>query len=136
MFGDVVMGVDHEHFEAAFDRRSRASTASSSTPMSRRGQLKELCEAYKKVYREARGEPFPHRSDQAARAGHRGGLQELERAPRAIKLPPQINKITGLLGTAVNVQTMVFGNMGETRAPASASPATPRRARTSSTASS
>ena len=54
--------------------------------------------------------------------------------PRAIKYR-QLNDIRGLLGTAVNVQTMVFGNMGDDSGTGVASPATPPPARTSSTAS-
>jgi pyruvate,orthophosphate dikinase len=83
---------------------------------------------------ESTGKPFPQ-----------DPIKQLELAIEAVfkswmtparhQVPP-INEITGLLGTAVNVQTMVFGNMGETRAPASPSPATRRPARTSSTASS
>jgi phosphoenolpyruvate synthase/pyruvate phosphate dikinase len=47
----------------------------------------------------------------------------------------RINRIDDWLGTAVNVQAMVFGNLGETPAPASASPAIPPPASTPSSAS-
>ncbi len=47
----------------------------------------------------------------------------------------RINKISDDLGTAVNVQAMVFGNMGNDSAPVWRSPATPRLAKTRSTAS-
>jgi pyruvate,orthophosphate dikinase len=109
MFGDVVMGVDHEHFEAEFDKIKRRHNASVDTELGADG-LAELVEAYKKVYTKYTGEQFPQ-----------DPLTQLEKAimavfnswdtPRARRYR-QINEITGLKGTAVNVQTMVFGNMG------------------------
>ena len=110
MFGDVVMGVGHEHFEKEFDRIKALYGASLDTELNEQG-LEELIAAYKKVYREHTGEEFPQ-----------DPYLQLEKAieavfkswniPRAVRYR-QINEITGLLGTAVNVQTMVFGNMGE-----------------------
>ena len=55
---------------------------------------------------------FPQQSAQATRAGDRGGVQVVDDTPRAIRYR-QINEITGLKGTAVNCQTMVYGNMGD-----------------------
>jgi len=110
MFGDVVMGVDHHHFEAEFDRVKKKYRAKLDTDLDSAG-LAELVESYKKVYHKYTGEKFPQ-----------DPLVQLEKSisavfgswniPRAIRYR-QINEITGLLGTAVNVQTMVFGNMGE-----------------------
>jgi pyruvate,orthophosphate dikinase len=110
MYGDVVVGVDHEHFEEAFDKIKRKHNAQKDTDVPTKGLI-ELCEAYKKVYKKYHGEPFPQ-----------SPLQQLEMAieavfkswnqPRAVKYR-QVENITGLLGTAVNVQSMVFGNMGE-----------------------
>jgi len=109
MFGDVVMGVDHEYFEAEFNKIKRRYQVSVDTDLGPEG-LAELVEAYKKVYAKYAGEEFPQ-----------DPLVQLEKAimavfdswdtPRARRYR-QINEITGLLGTAVNVQTMVFGNMG------------------------
>jgi pyruvate, orthophosphate dikinase len=110
MFGDVVMGVSHEHFEEEFDRIKAQYGVSLDTELSEEG-LADLITAYKKVYREHTGEDFPQ-----------DPYLQLEKAieavfkswniPRAVRYR-EINEITGLLGTAVNVQTMVFGNMGE-----------------------
>lgn len=110
MFGDVVMGVDHAHFEHEFDRIKSQYGAKQDTDLNESG-LEELVAAYKQVYAKHTGEAFPQ-----------DPYLQLEKAieavfkswniPRAITYR-EIHEITGLLGTAVNVQTMVFGNMGE-----------------------
>jgi pyruvate,orthophosphate dikinase len=110
MYGDVVMGVDHHRFEKAFDAIKKKQKAKLDNDVSVAG-MKQLCDDYKAIYRKQVGKPFPQ-----------DPLLQLElaieavfkswNAPRAIKYR-QINEITGLTGTAVNVQTMVFGNMGD-----------------------
>ncbi len=110
MYGDVVMGVDHEHFEAAFDKIKKKYRAERDTDVPTKGMI-ELCEAYKKVYQKHHGKPFPQdpflQLELAIEAVFRSWMQ-----PRAVKYR-QVENITGLLGTAVNVQSMVFGNMGD-----------------------
>jgi len=110
MFGDVVMGVDHHAFEAEFDRIKKKHRAAVDTDLGADG-LEELVEAYKKVYKKHTGEDFPQdpylQLEKSIRA-----VFDSWNTPRA-KRYRQINEITGLLGTAVNVQTMVFGNMGD-----------------------
>ncbi len=110
MFGDVVVGVDHEHFEEAFDKLKKKYNAAQDTDVPAEG-MSELCELYKQVYREHHGKPFPQDPMQqlelAIEAVFKSWMQ-----PRAIKYR-QVENITGLLGTAVNVQSMVFGNMGD-----------------------
>jgi len=110
MFCDVVMEVDHQHFEEAFDKIKAKYKAKEDTDVPAEG-LKALCEAYKKVVRQQSGRDFPQEP-----------LEQLELAikavfgswntPRAIRYR-QVEGITGLLGTAVNVQSMAFGNMGD-----------------------
>nr|VFK11634.1 MAG: pyruvate phosphate dikinase [Candidatus Kentron sp. LPFa]VFK28219.1 MAG: pyruvate phosphate dikinase [Candidatus Kentron sp. LPFa] len=110
MFGDVVMGVDHEHFEEKFDEIKEKFGVKLDTELNEDG-LVDLIHAYKEVYKKYTGEDFPQ-----------DPFEQLEKAieavfkswniPRAVEYR-RINEITGLLGTAVNVQTMVFGNMGE-----------------------
>lgn len=110
MFGDVVMGVAHEKFEAEFERIKSKYGVLLDTELGEEG-LEELISAYKDVYQKHTGEAFPQ-----------DPFLQLEKAieavfkswniPRAVKYR-QIHEITGLLGTAVNVQTMAFGNMGE-----------------------
>ena len=110
MFGDVVMGVDHQHFEEAFNTVKRRYDAALDTDVPAEG-LRELCEAYKNVYRGHVGAQFP----QDPLAQLRLAIEAVFRSwdtPRAVRYR-QINNITGLSGTAVNVQAMVFGNMGD-----------------------
>ena len=109
MFGDVVMGVDHHHFEQKLTAMKDARGVRNDTDLSA-ADLRELAEQYKRVYQQHVGSPFPQDSmvqlENAIEAVFRSWQTE-----RAIKYR-QLNDITGLKGTAVNVQTMVFGNMG------------------------
>ena len=110
MFGDVVMDVDHHHFEAAFSKIKKKYKVTEDTDVPAEG-LRELCSAYKAVYRKHVGKAFPQ--DPMKQLQH--AIEAVFRswnAPKAISYR-KINEITGLQGTAVNVQTMVFGNMGD-----------------------
>ena len=110
MFGDVVMGVEHDKFEEEFDKIKANYGVKLDTELNEDG-LVDLIYAYKEVYKAHTGEEFPQNP-----------FEQLEKAieavfkswniPRAVEYR-RINEISGLLGTAVNVQTMVFGNMGE-----------------------
>ncbi len=114
MFGDVVMGpstgLSHHDFEVELARIKKKYGAEQDTDLTAE-QLKEVVEAYRKVYRRKVKKPFPQdpmvQLDLAIRAVFQSWDSERARKYR------EINKITGLLGTAVNVVTMVFGNMGE-----------------------
>lgn len=110
MFGDVVMGVDHHHFEHAFNAIKSRYGVTEDTAVSEDG-LKELCIAYQSVYRQHVGEPFPQdplkQLEQAVQAVFRSWNGDRAVAYR------RINEIKGLVGTAVNVQAMAYGNMGE-----------------------
>ena len=110
MFGDVVMGVDHENFEKEFDCLKAKYGASLDTELNEEG-LQELVTIYKQVYLEHTGEEFPQDPYLQLEKSIEAVFKSWN-IPRAIRYR-QINEITGLLGTAVNVQTMVFGNMGE-----------------------
>ena len=115
MFGDVVMGpttgITHEDFEVAMTALKKKYGAKQDTDLTAE-QLKELCEIYKKVYLQKVKKPFPQDPKDQLLAAINAvfGSWDSDRAQKY----RQINKITGLLGTAVNVCTMVFGNMGET----------------------
>jgi pyruvate,orthophosphate dikinase len=110
MFGDVVMGVEHEHFEEAFTKIKAKYQAANDTDVPAAG-MKELCEAYQDVYREHVGQTFPQDPFAQLMASIEAVFKSWN-TPRAASYR-RINEITGLLGTAVNVQTMVFGNMGD-----------------------
>ena len=109
MFGDVVMGVDHHHFEAEFDRIKKKFGVVEDTELGEDG-LSQLVDAYKKVYKKQTHEDFPQDPFTQLEKSIRAVFDSWN-APRAIAYR-QVEEITGLLGTAVNVQTMVFGNMG------------------------
>ena len=110
MYGDVVMGIEHEHFEKAFDKIKTKYKVSQDTDVPAEG-LKELCEEYKKVFKKHGGEEFPqdaiHQLQLAIEAVFGSWMTE-----RAVRYR-EIEGIRGLLGTAVNVQSMVYGNMGD-----------------------
>jgi pyruvate,orthophosphate dikinase len=109
MFGDVVMGCDHEHFEHIIDAAKKKANVKLDNELTA-DQLKKVVEKYKAVYKKHVGKMFPQ-----------DGREQLTHAinavisswmiERAVKYR-RLNNITGLLGTAVNVQVMVFGNMG------------------------
>ncbi len=111
MFGDVVMEVHHDHFEEALEGLKAEVGAVQDTDLDA-DQLAELVRRYKAVYQAHIGEMFP--SDPLDQLRHSiDAVFGSWNSARALKYR-EINKIRGLLGTAVNVQTMVFGNMGET----------------------
>ncbi len=110
MFGDVVMGLEHKQFEHAFDAIKTKYNATEDTDVPTEGMV-ELCDAYKKVYAEHAGEEFPQdpflQLQRAIEAVF--GSWNTDRAVRY----REVENIRGLLGTAVNVQSMVYGNMGD-----------------------
>jgi pyruvate,orthophosphate dikinase len=110
MFGDTVMGVDHEHFEHELSAVKNARGVKLDTDLDTEG-LKEVVERYKRVYREHVGSDFPQdpylQLEHAIEAVFKSWMGD-----RAIRYR-ELNEIRGLRGTAVNVQAMVFGNMGD-----------------------
>jgi pyruvate, orthophosphate dikinase len=110
MYGDVVMGVDHHYFEAEFNKIKKKQKVELDTDVNDDG-LVELCEAYKKVVKKHAKRAFPQDPFEQLELAIEAVFSSWN-APRAIRYR-QIQEITGLKGTAVNVQTMVFGNMGD-----------------------
>jgi len=114
MFGDVVMGpstgLNHHHFEHALHAAKKKAKVKNDTELSA-AQLKALVGEYKKIYKKHVGKPFPQ-SPMAQLEASINAVFESWQNERAVKYRV-LNKITGLIGTAVNVQTMVFGNMGD-----------------------
>ena len=114
MFGDVVMGprtsLTHHDFEEVLSRFKTRYHANSDTDLTA-AQLHELVGAYKKVYKKHVGQEFPQ--DPMVQLEYAiNAVFDSWQSERAVKYRI-LNKITGLIGTAVNVQTMVFGNMGD-----------------------
>ncbi|MAO65878.1 MAG: pyruvate, phosphate dikinase [Balneola sp.] len=110
MFGDVVMGVPHEHFEEALEKLKKEAGVQNDIELSA-SQLKELTDRYKAIYRKQTGHMFPDDPMEQLKFAINAVFNSWNSA-RAIKYR-KISNIYGLIGTAVNVQAMVFGNMGE-----------------------
>ena len=112
MYSDVVMEVPKSYFEKIIDEMKEAKGVTYDTELTAE-DLKELAEKFKAVYKEAmNGEEFP----QDAKEQLMGAVKAVFRSwdnPRAI-VYRRMNDIPGDWGTAVNVQTMVFGNKGDT----------------------
>jgi len=110
MFGDVVMGVEHRLYEEAFDQIKRKYNATFDNEVPTEG-IKELCEAYKQVYKKGTGKSFPQDPYVQLKAAIEAVFSSWNK-PSALTFRSK-EGITGLHGTGVNVQTMVFGNMGD-----------------------
>jgi pyruvate,orthophosphate dikinase len=113
MYSDVVLGVGHEHFEDLLDQHKERQGYHLDTDLSA-DDWAELVERYKTRVMEERGEPFPqdpHEQLWGAISAVFGSWMN----QRAITYR-KLHNLPESWGTAVNVQAMVFGNMGETSA--------------------
>ena len=110
MYGDVVMGIEHHLFEHQIDSLKKEVGVAQDNELTAE-HLRELVKRYKKVY-EAEGKMFPQEPLEQMRLAANAVFDSWN-SDRAKKYMA-INQITGLKGTAVNIQAMVFGNMGET----------------------
>ena len=110
MFGDVVMGVDHHHFETQLDKVKAKKKVELDTDLDA-DDLKEVVRLYKEVYKKHTGKGFPQNPVEQLWASINAVFGSWNN-PRAISYRKMSN-ITGLKGTAVNVQSMVFGNLGD-----------------------
>ncbi|WP_066682223.1 pyruvate, phosphate dikinase, partial [Sphingomonas sp. CCH9-E2] len=113
MYSDVVLELDHGRFEEALEIAKEDRGYSLDTEMTA-DDWRKLVEEYKALVQELWGKPFPQDvHDQLWGAiGAVFGSWQSERA----KVYRRLNDIPGDWGTAVNVQAMVFGNMGDTSA--------------------
>ena len=110
MFGRIVMDVDGGRFDTALDAKKDERGAKQDTDLSA-ADLRELSETFKAIVREDTGREFPsdpyEQLDLAIKAVFASWFGQRARDYR------KFNKIADDLGTAVNVVTMVFGNMGD-----------------------
>ena len=113
MYGDVVLGVPHEEFEALIDRMKEEKGATHDTELDAE-DLKRLTQQYKDLVLRKTGKPFPDDPMEQLR-GAINAVFESWNTPRAVRYR-ELNDIPNDWGTAVNVQAMVFGNMGDTSA--------------------
>lgn len=113
MFGNVVLGIDKAEFETILEKRKKKQRISLDTELTV-DDLKYIIKKFKALILEKTGEEFPQDPiEQLKRA--RDAVFKSWNNPRAITYR-HINDIPSGLGTAVNIQTMVFGNMGENSA--------------------
>jgi pyruvate,orthophosphate dikinase len=109
MFGSTAMGVEHELFEHELTALKAEKKVKLDTDLSA-DDLKELVKRYKKVYKSHVGEDFPQDPmDQLWKSIM--AVFNSWMGKKAVEYR-RIERISGLLGTAVNVQAMVFGNTG------------------------
>ncbi len=111
MFGSTAMGLEHEHFEHELHSMKHAKGVKLDTDLSA-DDLKELVKRYKAVYKKGVGEDFPQDPKKQLMLAINAVFNSWN-GNKAIEYR-RIERITGLKGTAVNVQAMVFGNMGNT----------------------
>ncbi len=113
MFGNVVLEIPKDEFEHIFDARKKQVKAKFDTDLTAE-DLQAVIAEYKKLVQKKTGKPFPQNAkDQLAQA--RDAVFRSWWNPRAGHYR-KMNKIADELGTAVNIQAMVFGNMGDSSA--------------------
>ena len=110
MFGDVVLEIPHEAFEKRLEKLKKETGKQEDTEFTA-DDLEKLCSEYKEVYVEY-NQIFPEDPFDQLKACIKAVFGSWN-SKRAIKYR-EINGITGLFGTACNIQTMVFGNLGPT----------------------
>ena len=111
MFSDVVMEIPKSHFERILDQIKEEKGAKFDTDLTA-DDLKEVIEKFKSIYKEAMGADFPQDPKEQLMEAVKAVFRSWDN-PRAI-VYRRMNDIPGDWGTAVNVQAMVFGNMGNT----------------------
>jgi len=110
MFSDVVMEIPKSKFDAKFDKIKEKYNVESDKDLCAEGQ-KEVVAAFKKVYKEEKGEEFPQDPKVLLFYAIKAVFRSWNN-PRAI-IYRRMNDIPHSWGTAVSVQSMVFGNMGD-----------------------
>jgi len=110
MFGSTAMGCEHEAFEHEIHALKAEKKVQLDTQLTA-DDLKELVKRYKAVYKKHVGADFPQDPKQQLMLSINAVFNSWN-GNKAIEYR-RIERITGLKGTAVNVQAMVFGNMGE-----------------------
>ncbi len=111
MFGNVVLDVEKHAFDEVFDAKKKQKEAKLDTDLDAKA-LKEVIAEYKKVVKKHTKQDFPQ-DPQAQLVMARDAVFRSWQNDRA-KHYRRINNIDDMLGTAVNVQAMVFGNLGDT----------------------
>ena len=110
MYSDVVLGVDHDHFEDLLDLMKNERDFSQDTDLTA-DDLKELVKQYKEKVQHEIKKPFPQDVHEQLWGAVRAVFDSWMN-PRAVTYR-NLHDIPAAWGTAVNIQSMVFGNMGD-----------------------
>lgn len=113
LFGEIVMGVAHEKFERVLDRYKAQTTGGQDTDLTPE-QLKGIIAAEKQIIRSEQSNPIPEDPHEQLRVAIMAVFDSWM-GRRAVDYR-RIHQIPDDLGTAVNIQAMVFGNMGQNSA--------------------
>ncbi len=109
MFSDVVMEVEKSKFDAILDKAKKDKGAQLDTDLTA-DDLKEIVKVYKELFKNEKGFEFPQEPKEQLMEAIKAVFRSWDN-PRAI-IYRRLNDIPGDWGTAVNVQEMVYGNMG------------------------
>ncbi|MCS6873618.1 MAG: pyruvate, phosphate dikinase [Acidobacteriota bacterium] len=110
MFGEIVLGIEHEKFERVLDRYKNGWKQDSDLTVE---ELKQVVASYKKiVFTEESGLAFPENAESQLKMAI-AAVFDSWMGKRAVDYR-RVHRISEDLGTAVTIQAMVFGNMGET----------------------
>ena len=109
MFGDVVLGIDKDLFEDVITKKKKERRVKQDSSL-QVNDLKDIVKKYKQIIKRKTGEVFPDDPWQQLRMSRDAVLRSWNN-PRAISYR-RMHDIPSEIGTAVNIQTMVYGNMG------------------------
>lgn len=109
MFGDVVLDIPHHKFEAALEKMKQTQQAQTDLDLTTYN-LQKLVQIFQKIIQTTTKKPFPQDPQTQLKLAIEAVFRSWNN-PRAV-FYRKMNKITGLKGTAVNIQAMVFGNLG------------------------
>ncbi len=109
MYGEVVKGINNDEFEALIEEKKQDAGVSDDTELTA-SDWEELVGEFKELYQKETGEKFPEAPEDQLWGGITAVFESWNNE-RAIKWR-EINDLPHDVGTAVNVQTMVYGNMG------------------------
>ncbi|WP_371130738.1 PEP/pyruvate-binding domain-containing protein [Streptococcus didelphis] len=110
MFADVAIGLPKDKFEAVLEEVKQAKACQDDTELSSE-DLQAIVASYKAIYKEGTGQDFPQDPKEQLLLAVEAVFKSWNN-PRA-KVYRRLNDISDKLGTAVTIQAMVFGNMGD-----------------------
>ena len=113
MFGNVVLGIDKDLFESVITKKKKDRRIKQDSSL-QEADLKDIIKRFKQICKRKSGEVFPDDPYVQLRMA-RDAVFRSWNNPRAISYR-RMHDISAALGTAVNIQAMVFGNMGNTSA--------------------